>query len=317
MAEVYESTTMNVTPMTNILVVITDNPMKPLQSIYELIDNSIDSFSRSKLMGIEIKNPLIDIKIPSLAEIKSNQGVLSVRDNAVGLSIEETQKAVTAGYSSKNRFDTLGLFGMGFNIATGKLGVETHFRTTKATDDFLIDVKINLKDMTRNNSYDIPCKKVEKAEGFVTGTIVEVSQWWEKGNPKRTHIEKLASMSDRAVCDAIGRVYATVLREGNIKIYVNGNRCVPYEPCVWSEERYVETKKYGSIYAKYSINNVLHIERRCVNCGALLNENETNCPECGSASIRTLEEKRHFYRFYTLCNNQKVQRIPITLQIRE
>ena len=291
MAEVYESTTMNVTPMTNILVVITDNPMKPLQSIYELIDNSIDSFSRSKLMGIEIKNPLIDIKIPSLAEIKSDQGVLSVRDNAVGLSIEETQKAVTAGYSSKNRFDTLGLFGMGFNIATGKLGVETHFRTTKATDDFLIDVKINLKDMTRNNSYDIPCKKVEKAEGFVTGTIVEVSQWWEKGNPKRTHIEKLASMSDRAVCDAIGRVYATVLREGNIKIYVNGNRCVPYEPCVWSEERYVETKKYGSIYAKYSINNVLHIERRCVNCGALLNENETNCPECGSASIRTLEER--------------------------
>ena len=98
MAEVYESTTMNVTPMTNILVVITDNPMKPLQSIYELIDNSIDSFSRSKLMGIEIKNPLIDIKIPSLAEIKADQGVLSVRDNAVGLSIEETQKAVTAGY---------------------------------------------------------------------------------------------------------------------------------------------------------------------------------------------------------------------------
>ena len=153
MAEVIERTSMNVTPMTNILVVITDNPMKPLQTLYELIDNSIDSFARAKVLGEEIKNPIIDIKIPSILEIKKDEGVLSIRDNAIGLSYEETNGAVTAGYSGKNKYDTLGLFGMGFNIATGKLGVETHFRTTKGSDDYAIDVKINLKEMTRKNSY--------------------------------------------------------------------------------------------------------------------------------------------------------------------
>lgn len=291
MAEVIETSTMNVTPMTNILVVITDNPMKPLQTLYELIDNSVDSFNRSKLLGVDIKNPLIDIRIPSIADIKKNRGVLSVRDNAVGLSYEETNGAVTAGFSGKNKYDTLGLFGMGFNIATGKLGVETHFRTTKESDDFAIDVKINLKDMTKRNSYDIPCEKIKKDEEFTTGTIVEISQWWEKGNPKRTHIEKLASMSDRSICDAIGRVYATVLRENKIKIYVNGKKCEAYEPCCWSEERYVETKKYGKIYAKYSVDKVLYSERRCVNCGALLNSIDMTCPECESNKIRTIEER--------------------------
>ena len=63
MAEIIETSTMNVTPMTNILVVITDNPMKPLQTLYELIDNCVDSFKRSQLMGVEIRNHLIDIRI--------------------------------------------------------------------------------------------------------------------------------------------------------------------------------------------------------------------------------------------------------------
>lgn len=291
MLDIIETSTMNVTPMTNILVVITDNPMKPLQTLYELIDNCIDSFNRSKLMGAEIKNPLIDIRIPSISDIKKNKGVLTVRDNAVGLSYEETNGAVTAGYSGKNKYDTLGLFGMGFNIATGKLGVETHFITTTEDDDYAIDVKINLKEMTRANSYDIPCQKIKKDESFVTGTIVEISQWWEKGNPKRTHIEKLANMSDRAVCEAIGRVYATVLRENKIKIFVNGKKCEAYEPCCWSETRYVETKKYGKIYAKYAVDKVLHSERRCISCGALLNEIDAVCPECDSNKIRTIEER--------------------------
>ena len=291
MREVLEQTTMNVTPKTNILVIITDNPMKPLQSLYELIDNCIDSFSRSKVLGVDIKNPIIDIHIPSLAEIKNGQGVFSVRDNAVGLSYEETNGAVTAGYSGKNKYDSLGLFGMGFNIATGKLGVETHFRTTKETDDFAIDVKINLKDMTRNDSYDIPCEKIKKTDDFITGTIVEISQWWEKGNPKRNHIEKLAGMSDKVVCEAIGRVYATILREGKIKIYVNNRRCEAYEPCCWSERRYVETKKYGNIYAKHAIDKVLYSERRCITCGTLLSEDEMECSVCSGTKIRTIEER--------------------------
>lgn len=101
MSDIIETSTMNVTPMTNILVVITDNPMKPLQTLYELIDNCIDSFNRSKLLGVEIKNPLIDIRLPSMSDIKKNKGVLTVRDNAVGLSYEETNGAVTAGYSGK------------------------------------------------------------------------------------------------------------------------------------------------------------------------------------------------------------------------
>jgi hypothetical protein len=47
---------------------------------------------------------------------------LKITDNGIGMTAEVLERAVRAGWSGNNPIDDLGLFGMGFNIATARLG---------------------------------------------------------------------------------------------------------------------------------------------------------------------------------------------------
>ena len=113
--------TINITPNPRILEVINHNPMPPINALCELIDNSIDGFSKAVDLGIDIKNPTIDITLPSRTDLENNIGSLIVRDNGVGLTLKEANDALKAGFSGNEPIGRLGLFGMGFNISTGKL----------------------------------------------------------------------------------------------------------------------------------------------------------------------------------------------------
>ena len=59
---------------------------------------------------------------------------ISVRDTGRGMSQTQLQNAVRAGFSSNDRFDKLGLFGMGFNVSTARLGLRTEVLTTRVGD---------------------------------------------------------------------------------------------------------------------------------------------------------------------------------------
>ncbi|GAJ10695.1 unnamed protein product, partial [marine sediment metagenome] len=123
--------TINITPNPRILEVITNNPMPPINALCELIDNSIDGFMISEEKGDKIQNQFIDISIPSRKDLENNIGRLIIRDNGLGLSLEDANNALRAGYSGHEAIGKLGLFGMGFNISTGKLGKKTVFKTTR------------------------------------------------------------------------------------------------------------------------------------------------------------------------------------------
>ena len=91
----------------------------------------------------------------------------------------------------------------------------------------------------------------------------------------------------------LGRRYATLLRERDIRIQVGNDTVEPFEHCVWSPERFVERQKHGKIYARHDFNEVIHIQRRCAECGNLLIGDINKCDQigCGSSSIRTMEER--------------------------
>lgn len=286
-----KSLTFDFTPDPRVLIALTQTPIMPLDAICELIDNSIDSFSNSKIMGIKIEHPSIWIELPRKADLGNNFGVVRIMDNGPGMSTEQAESAIKAGYSGNNSIDTLGLFGMGFNISTGKLGIVTKFTTARQQDDFCTKTKIDLEEINKTKSYQIQAEQTEKPVSFDSGTIIEISRWWPEGHANHGFIYKLINYGLRKIREEIGRRYATILRDGKVQIFINGETCKPFEHCVWGQNRYVNNRTYGKIYAKYEINHVISTHRRCARCRSIIGEHETKCPSCGCTEIRSVEER--------------------------
>lgn len=283
--------TFDFTPDPRALIALTQNPMMPLDALCELIDNSIDSFNNSLLHGVKIEHPKIWIEIPKKVDLDQNVGVVRIRDNGPGMSTEQAEKAIKAGYSGNNSIDTLGLFGMGFNISTGKMGIVTKFTTARKEDDFCTKTKIDLEEITSTQNYTIFAEQTEKPLNFESGTLIEINKWWPEGHANHGFIYKLVKYGPKKIREELGRRYATILRNGEIEIIVNNDPCIAFEHCVWGANRYVTHKKLGKIFAKYDIDNVLTTHRRCVKCRAIIPDGEDSCPLCGCKEIRSIEER--------------------------
>ena len=74
----------------------------------------------------------------------------------VRLMLAQAQDALRAGFTSNNPFDRLGLFGMGFNISTWKLGRRTLFRTGRREEADMVEITVDLESMVRTRTYDVP-----------------------------------------------------------------------------------------------------------------------------------------------------------------
>jgi histidine kinase/DNA gyrase B/HSP90-like ATPase len=286
-------THVDLTPDPRVLIALTHTPLQPLDALCELIDNAIDSFATARLAGSAVSHPLVLIEIPGSSEVIAGEGAIRVRDNGSGLTLEMAEKALRAGFSGNRPFDSLGLFGMGFNIATGKLGRKTRFVTAQTADSAAIEVVIDLVELQEKATYLAPVEQILKPPEFTSGTVVEVSGWWPEGNPNSGFIRKLASYPKPTIRQEIGRRYASILgdSENPVRIKVNGEPCVPFEHCVWTANRAVERRGHGKIPARFDFNQVIATQVRCSECHAQLIEGETVCPSCGSSHLRTLEER--------------------------
>ena len=182
---------------------------------------------------------------------------------------------------------------MGFNISTGKLGRVTRFLTARLEDEQAIEVRLDLENIRQSRSFKVPVDSVAKPLDFVSGTVVEISEWWPDGNPNSGFVRKLVQYGMPRVRQEIGRRYATILREKNIQILINNERCLPFEHCVWSDGRSVERRGLGKIPALLRFNEVIGSQVRCGACTALVEPGHIKCQvrECGSSNLRTIEER--------------------------
>lgn len=278
------------TPDPKVLIALTHTSMLPLDALCELIDNSIDGFSAARIQGVPTEKPLIVIDLPSRKDIVDNTGILRIRDNGPGMTSQAAEKAIKAGFSGNNPYDNLGLFGMGFNISTGKFGRVTRFRTARKDNAFCTETTIDLEKINKSKDYRLPATEVDKPEGLASGTIIEVRNWWPDGNPNRGFVSKLVRYGERKIREEIGRRYTKILRSRDIQILVNGEKCTPFEHCIWGDERFVE-RKIGKIPAVYRFNEIVGHQQRCGECTALIPHGSAECPSCGSTRIRTIEER--------------------------
>ena len=281
--------TFNLTPDPKILIALTHTPLKPLDALCELIDNSIDSFSLASLKGEPIKCPMVIVELPKKRDLEEGKGCLHVRDNGPGLKPETAEKSIRAGFSGNNPYDSLGLFGMGFNIATGKIGKKTKFLTGTQDNESAIEVLIDLDKLSTEKSYEVPYEEVAKPNEFNSGTIIEISNWWPEGNANSNFIKKLIQYGMPTIRRQIGRRYASILKQKNIRIIVNDEPCESFEHCVWADRRFVERRNHGKISALNRFNNLIGSHTRCTQCNAITYSKE--CENCGSIELKTIEER--------------------------
>lgn len=222
----------DVTPSPRILRTLGEIPFEPWQCFAELIDNSIDAFQYAESVGIPLSKRQIIVSWTSVPALPSERKI-EVRDTGPGMTLEAITNAVRAGFSSKTAMDSLGLFGMGFNIATARLGEKTTFLSTRMGEPEWVGVQIDFDSMIRNQNYEVPVVRYDKSNPSDHGARVMI----EKLKPGI--YERLRS-TESQIRDTLSDVYSPLLRSmEDLELLVQTKRCKPQPYCIWSESRYV------------------------------------------------------------------------------
>lgn len=233
------SISVDITPHPRILTILKDIEFTMLQCFCELIDNSIDGFLDAMRSGEPIAAPVVNIGI--------GRDTISIHDNGPGMTLERLERAISAGWTSKDGTTSLGLYGMGFNIATAKLGGVTTIWTTRAGDPEWQGVTIDLAALAQGSSYKLPLKRRRKDDQSYSGTEIEII------NIKQEWASKLTAGPIRTnITNPLSRIYKSMLREHaphpiRFKLRVNGTNVQAWEHCVWPETKTAPVRQTGEI----------------------------------------------------------------------
>ncbi|MFG3710198.1 ATP-binding protein [Micromonospora sp. NPDC047730] len=288
---------LDLTPSPRLLEILGDIPYQPWQCLAELIDNAFDDFiaDTDRSPG---EAPTVRVTLPGPRTSEGDE-IVCVADNGRGMTREILERSLRAGYSSNFRYGSLGLFGMGFNIATAKLGGVTEVRTTRAGDETWLVAEIDFKRMREEQSFAVPLRREPKPDPSVHGTEVTVSRLRRE---TRDRFKRQSTASQ--IRERLGNVYSYMLRSSTavpelpgpmlagrgFALYVNNIRVSPRLPCVWSPSRKVD-------YRGQEIPAVVEIDRRlepawaCMDCGRWHPAAPDRCRECGGENLQ-LRERR-------------------------
>jgi len=227
-------TNVDITPTPRILRTLGDIPFDIWQCFAELTDNSLDAFKEALASGLQIDNPRVDIFWSNETTPNSEREIV-IQDNGPGMGLDTLQKAAKAGYSSNDPIHNLGLFGMGFNIATARLGDETLFLSATKDAKEWVGIKIDFEELIRNQSFSatIVTRPKETPEECGTKIIARKLKDGVLSDLKR----KALSVKRR-----LESVYTPILEKKNVEIYLQGKQLSAQPHCTWSDSRYVIRK---------------------------------------------------------------------------
>lgn len=250
-------TTMDITPTPRILRTLGEIPFRTWQCIAELVDNSIDAFLSD--MSLEDRDKRVTVTWSS-DSVGAAVRTIEITDNAAGMSIDQLQNAVRAGYTSNDPIGNLGLFGMGFNIATARLGEETTVLSTRKGDTEWVGVKIDFQKLIDAKKFDAPIIHKAKVDPDECGTQITISKL-------KSGILSELSNKESEIRQRLELVYTPLLSNQDITISVRNKQLRPRNHCVWSESRYVR-------YNKQNVAARINIDR---SLGSALFDMSRNC----------------------------------------
>jgi len=250
---------LDITPAPRILRVLGEIPFQTWQCIAELIDNSIDSFLSEDMEIDDDKERTISVSW-SNESVAAQSRTIEITDNACGMSLEQLQNAVRAGYTSNDPIGNLGLFGMGFNISTARLGDLTTIMSTKRDDNEWVGIEIDFQKLVESKHFHALVIRQEKENVHESGTKIKVSRL------RQGIIAELPS-KENTIRRRLEAIYAPLLSKREISIFVKGKQLTAKNHCVWSDERYV-------VYNKQNVAARVEIDR---NLGDALFDLNRNC----------------------------------------
>jgi len=267
----------NITPKPRILKVLSRIEFDPWQCISELVDNSFDEFIDIQRTEPHWNEPFeVAVSLPSQTSIGQADASVVVSDNGRGMTLDRVTEAVSAGFSGNDPVSKLGLFGMGFNVATARIGSVTRFLTTREGEAEWVGVEIDL-DAIREG-YEVPEITLAKDSPSQHGTRVEIgslepfAQWFSRpGNQSKLR-------------ETLGSVYSYLLTDKGYRLLVNGISVKPYRHCVWGRERSV-TRDGEVIPAIIDIDHDLGERAVCRECGLWQDPDNAECEECGYVDL--------------------------------
>lgn len=282
----FMSETIDLTPSPRVLRMLGEIDFKAWQCLCEIIDNSIDSFiteGTSENLGAK---PTVKIKLPGASQNQLEPSdILTISDNGMGMTFETLNKSLKAGFSGNNPVDKMGLFGMGFNISTARLGNRTVIKTsTKDSDEFL-KVTIDFQELEEKGHFYAPVERIPKKadEKRMHGTTVEITKL------RIDHIKPLYQR--KKITQKLGKIYGRIIREQGIKLAYDSHTCKPFKHCVWSDQRSGQTKD-RAVPAIIKIDHVVDEKKYCSTCWVWLNDFETECPSCNESTSVSKRERR-------------------------
>lgn len=282
----------DLTPHPRILPMLGEIVLPQWRCLAELIDNSIDSFIEAQRADTPVQGPIVNVSIPTG---NSHGSRLSVRDNGPGMDASTLERAARAGWTSHDPINNLGLFGMGFNIATARLGLRTTIWTTKSGEFEWTGLEIDFEQLTRRQAFISPALTRPKPNPDISGTEVIVERlkpeqldWFSRGY-NRSNISK-----------QLGKIYSSMIGPAKtpigFRLDINGNQVRPKLHCIWggpgNTERAVETARHGTVNAFQPIDVRLEPRLFCTQCWNWLGSNQTTCPSCESAGVIVQRERR-------------------------
>jgi len=250
---------------------------KAWQCLCEIIDNSIDSFSSSDALFEAGGKPSIKVKLPGHTKHKVKPAdVLVIEDNGAGMTFHALSKSLKAGFSGNNPIDKMGLFGMGFNIATARLGHRTEVITSTKDSDELLKVVIDFQALEEKKHFFAPVERVPKKadEKNFHGTIIKITKL------RVDHVKPL--YQQKKIREKLGKIYGRILREKEIKLVYHSSKCRPFKHCTWSEQRNGLSRNNPVSAIKY-INQLVDNKLYCSTCWVWLNDRESECPSCNDS----------------------------------
>ena len=261
---------LDLTPDPRVLQMLGEINLQQWRCLAELIDNSIDGFAGED--GAPDEPRVISVSVPSSA---SENARVTVLDNGPGMSIETLEQAVRAGWTGKGDLSQLGLFGMGFNIATARLGLTTEVWTTRAGDAEWVGIKIDLTELRASRTFKVPRRSRPKPDVSLHGTEIIITRL---KLDQRTFLAR--TQNHRSIRKQLAKTYATLLARTDARRFqlkLNTVKIEPRRHCIWDPSRSVELANHTVVHAVETFDVELAPRRYCSSCIRVLESGETAC----------------------------------------
>lgn len=274
--------TVNITPSPRILRMLGKIEFEAWQCVAELIDNSFDEFLDIKRAASPWNESLeVAVSLPPQSQLRRNV-VIEVRDNGRGMTLEQVTDAARAGWTSNDPFTKLGLFGMGFNIATARLGLRTRIVSSRSGDADWAGIEIDLENL--GGDFEAPVVRLPKVTPGEHGTRIEISGLeptaeWLRRPTNQTRLR-----------ETLGSVYSYLLDQEGFRLTVNGVLVKPVRHCIWSATRSV-VRSRETIPAVIPIDVPLEDRAVCFDCSTWQHPDNDRCDECGSERLEIRERR--------------------------